>query len=85
MKFLVLTSNMIEIFYINKLIYYLQELNSITEEKLSRNLSAYLFLRNIQDADYKSTLKFFKNTGCYKLHDFVNKIMKTERILLQKN
>ena len=70
--------------YINKFLTAHSELEAIPGESFSKNHTVFLFLRNIQDHEYKPTVTYLCNTNAT-LDQCVTAIRKTERDIIQRN
>lgn len=69
--------------FVNKFLMWHMELDKIPGEGYSSSHAVYLFLKNIVDKDYDSTVTFLRNNGS-NLNDCINALRKAERDLSQK-
>jgi len=69
--------------YVNKFLMWQMELDKIPGEGYSESHAVYLFLKNILDTDYDTTVTYLRNNGS-DLSECINTIWKAERDLLRK-
>jgi hypothetical protein len=69
--------------YVNKYMMRFQELEKIPGEGMSSSHARYLFLRNISDDRYETTIKFLRNSDAT-LQECITAIRKEERDQLRK-
>jgi hypothetical protein len=69
--------------YINKFLAWFRDLDKIKGEGLSKGHAVHLFLKNIIDEDYKSSVTYCRNTGC-SLDLCIAAMRKQERDIQQK-
>jgi hypothetical protein len=69
--------------YINKFLAWFQDLEKINGEGLSPGHAIHLFLKNITDNDYKTSVTYCRNTGCL-LDLCIAAMRKQERDIQQK-
>ena len=69
--------------YVNKFLMWQMELDKIPGEGYSESHAVYLFLKNIMDPDYDTTVTYLRNNGL-DLSECINTIWKAERDLLWK-
>jgi hypothetical protein len=69
--------------YINKFLHYFRDLQKIPKENFSDNHAVHLFLKNITDPDYKTTVTYCKNTRAT-LVDCVDSVRRAEIELQQE-
>ena len=78
-----LHSNVTASHYVNRFLTLFHDLNRIPGEEVSDSHAVYLFLRNIHDNEYASTVLYLRNTNA-SMKECVNIIRKTERDLSVK-
>jgi hypothetical protein len=69
--------------YVNKFLAWYRDLEKIPGEGYSKNHAVYLFLKNISDTDYQTSVTFCRNTNA-NLEQCIAAIRKQERDLQQK-
>ena len=69
--------------YINKFLAWFRDLDKIKGEGLSKGHAVHLFLKNIIDDDYKTSVTYCRNTGC-SLDLCISAMRKQERDIQQK-
>jgi hypothetical protein len=69
--------------YINKFLAWFRDLDKIKGEGLSKGHAVHLFLKNIIDDDYKTSVTYCRNTGC-SLDLCIAAMRKQERDIQQK-
>jgi hypothetical protein len=69
--------------YINKFLAWFRDLDKINGEGLSKGHGVHLFLKNIIDEDYKTSVTYCRNTGC-SLDLCIAAMRKQERDIQQK-
>jgi hypothetical protein len=69
--------------YINKFLAWFRDLDKIKGEELSTGHAVHLFLKNIIDENYKSSVTYCRNTGC-SLDLCISAMRKQERDIQQK-
>jgi hypothetical protein len=69
--------------YVNKFLAWHRDLEKIPGEGMSKNHAVHLFLKNIMDPDYNSSVTYCRNTSAT-LDQCVSSIRKQERDLQQK-
>lgn len=69
--------------YVNKFLMWRMELDKIPGESYSESHAVYLFLKNILDVEYDTTVTYLQNNGS-NLSECINTIRKAERDLIRK-
>jgi hypothetical protein len=69
--------------YVNKFSGWYRDLQKVPNEGYSKSHAVYLFLKNITDPDYKTTVTFCRNTNAT-LDDCITAVRKQERDLIQQ-